>query len=463
MVPSNNNLGYVRNFEGGDGHTLYQNLVYMVGGSGKASWLIDAETDSGMLFVKHHSTTTVNTQKLSTFNYSSHPTLETSAQIELYAPTTTDPCYIHYLTKSNNGDHYFLTHQGDAGVGGGDHATILRYDNSTNSVVIEYDNFENTYNHTYPMTIPSIDAVSNVPWFIEIDTANNTITNTKVTSYTPPALNTADDDITTGYFLEGEGPHVMIEQRILSTSQSIDSQKYFFIFTQSNGYSGLATYDHFYMITKIDAADPLKLTALSDTSTYGVWEDILTTSVKNTDPNDIVPWCVAPLNTEHTLMMVYTKFSTHLVKFDTSAETLSEVWMDDDTVFNEVMWLPTGKVLTTQYENKFSVNGAAVDFHAPKPIQVWSEDLIYNVNITASSDYVEYAGSDVSNALTISAYDGSNSRVATDLTLKIIGPAVFDNNTATKTVTTSNSADVTETITIQDDGHIEVQVVEIQS
>ena len=161
--------------------------------------------------------------------------------------------------------------------------------------------------------------------------------------------------------------------------------------------------------------------------------------------------------------MVYTKHSTHLVKFDTSNETFSEIWMDDDTYFNEVMWLPSGKILTGQYENKFSSLSNPVDYHAPKAIQVWSEDLIYNVDITTSSNYVTYSGSDVSNTLSISAYDGNDARVATDLTLKIVGPAVFDNSTKTKTVTTSTSAAVTETITINDDGHVEVKVIEIQS
>ena len=125
-------------------------------------------------------------------------------------------------------------------------------------------------------------------------------------------------------------------------------------------------------------------------------------------------------------------------------------------------WLPSGKVITSQYENKFAV-GNLVDFHAPRPIQVWAEDLIYNVDITASSNYVEYAGSDVYSTLTISAYNGSNARVATALTLNVIAPATFDNGQVMQTVTTSSSAGVTETITIVDSGNVEVEVLEIQS
>lgn len=487
MFPNLNYTGSGATYEGSDGWTRYQDRTWTYDQYSSHLW--DADTDSGCLYTELHSSTTVCIQKLAVRNYASDAQLHTNTKTQIYSPSTTNPVFIHHLTKSNNGDHFFYAQQGASAVGAGKDGDLLRYDNSSNSVTVEFNDFQDNYSHTHPLVVPSnvvyhqktgdtsttkkicylwrqmdttFDAASNKPWFIEMDVANNTISRTQTTG-TLSTLNSTYDDMWNSSFSEGEGPYVLTESRILSASQDINSQKYLFVFLQSNGYSHGTTYDHCFMILKISASDPLALSPLSSTTTYGQWDDILTASSKNTAVNDIMPWCVAPLNVEHTLMMVYTKYSTHLVKFDTSNETFSEIWMDDDTYFNEVMWLPSGKILTGQYENKFSSLSATVDYHAPKAIQVWSEDLIYNVDITTSSNYVTYSGSDVSNTLSISAYDGGNSRVATDLTLKIVGPAVFDNSTKTKTVTTSTSAAVTETITINDDGHVEVKVIEIQS
>jgi len=488
MYPNLNYSGRHACYAGGDGWTRYQDRTY--DGSTASSFLWDADTDSGMLFTMNASSASINIQQLAVRNYSSNSLLHTTTTTSLYAPSTTDPVFIHHLTKSNNGDHFFLGHMGGLGVGSGDNVDLLRYDNSSNGITVEYNDFAEPGAGTgMPMSIPSnvvyhqktadastskkicyyfeIDSASfgaagNLPWFIEIDVVNNTITNTQCTG-SFPTLDGADDDLWTGSFTEGEGPYVLLENRILSASQDIDSQKYLFNFIQSNGISHATPYDHCYMMTKISAANPTVLSAIASSTTFGVWEDLLTASSKNTATNDIVPWCVAPLNVEHTLMMVYTKYSTHLIKFDTSAETLTEIWMDDDTYFNEVMWLPSGKILTGNYENKFGNDAIYVIHDAPRPIQVWAEDLIYNVDITTSSNYVTYAGSDVTNTLSISAYDGNDARVATDLTLQIVGPALFDNSTKTKSVTTSTSAGVSETITINDDGHVEVKVIEIQS
>ena len=484
-----NYTGSGSTYEGSDGWTRYQDKLWTFDQYGSHLW--DADTNSGMLYTQLHSHTTVCVQKLGVRTYTADANLATNTKTEIYAPSTGDPVFIHHLTKSNNGDHFFLAHKGLNSVGSGRDVDLLRYDNSSNSITVEYDNMHQQTDAKYPMCIPSnvvyhqktgdtstskkicyyykissaqFNNLNNRPYFIEMDVVNNTITRTACTGSYPTFADSTEDDLWIGSFSEGEGPYVLAESRILSASQDINSQKYLFTFLQSNGVSHATAYDHCYMISKISASDPTVISGMTSNTTRGVWEDLLTASTKNTLTNDIVPWCVAPLNVEHTLMMVYCKHSTHLIKFDTSAETLTEIWMDDDTYFNEVMWLPTGKILTTQYENKFSSLGATiVDFHAPKPIQVWSEDLIYNVDITTSSNYVSYSGSDVSNTLSISAYDGGNSRVATNLTLQIVGPALFDNSTKTKTVTTSASAAVTETITINDDGHVEVKVIEIQS
>jgi len=487
VYPYLNSTGARRYYDAAPGNMMYQNLTYGTQGAGYGQNLIDPETSSGMLFTSTDNTT-VQTGKIKVINYTDDSLLHWTVSTELYGPDNGTPVLIHHLTKSSNGDHFFLASRGQGGVGSGKNVDILRYDNSTNSITIEYASFTNAFDYRQPLSIPSnvvyhqktgdtstskkisyylrigstvIDTSANQFNLIEMDIINNTISKQMCTT-TFPTFSTNDDDILTTAYPGSTGPAVMYENRIISDSQDINSQKYVFVFTQ--GTSAVSTlHDRHYMIFKVDASDPTILTRVnSNPGGYGTWDQILTDSSKNTDSSDRMPWCVAPLNVEHSLMMVYCKHSTHLVKFDTFTETLSEVWMDEDTYFTEVTWLPSGKVITSQYENKFAV-GNLVDYHAPRPIQVWAEDLIYNVDIAASSNYVEYAGSDVSNTLTISAYDGSNARVATDLTLKVIGPATFDNGQVMKTVTTSSSAGVTETITIVDSGHVEVEVLEIQS
>lgn len=489
MSPYANYLGHYRFYKGVDGWTRYQEMTYGTQGGGYGNWIIDPDTDSGMLYMRPHNSSTTHIMKLAVINYTTESQLHTVTGTNIYEPSTTDPVYIHHLTKLNNGDHIFLASQGASGVGGSMNVDLIRYDNSSDSITYESENFDNAYNATRPMAIPSnvvfhqetadtstskkicyyypiatttLDSVANAPWLITMDVVNNTVS-IETTSYTPPTMVAADDDISQGH-TRSYGPDYMFDQRIVSASQDIDSQKYLFVFLTGTGATGAETaHDQQWFFLKINAADATTITGVS--TAHGTWNTLLTDSTKNDDASnrETIPWCVAPLNVEHTLMMVYCKHSTHLVKFDTSTETFTEIWMDDDTYFEEVMWLPSGKVLTSQYENKFGNGVLAVDWHAPKPIQVWSEDLIYNVDITTSNNYVAYAGSDVTNTLSVSAFDGSNNYIATDLTLQIIGPATFDNSAKTKTVTTSSSAAVTETITISDSGHVEVEVIEIQS
>lgn len=486
------NNGTVTFWDASGDYKCFQEGQFVLTGADVGNFIFDADTDYGMLFMKVYNSASLCGMMLEMKTYAQDPSLHSPAasDVELLGlPSTTTPQYIHHLTKSSNGDHYFLTHNGTT-VGNNQTADIVRFDNSTGGITVEYNNFAQSTEYRYPMTVPSnvvyhqktgdtstskkicyYQTFKNAGFdqtlgnhelsFIEIDVANNTITRS-LCSFSTPDIANADEDLNI-YNNSATGPDWISEARIMSASQDINSQKYLFQFIQTNGNPDDDNQDRPYMITKISASNPANHSALTSTSTYGTWDTFLTQSAKVVNNRDKAPWCVAPLNVEHTLMMVYCKYSTHVIKFDTSAETLTEVWMDDSTYFSEVMWLPSGKVITSQYNNSFAQGSSAVDHHAPKPIQVWAQDLIYNVDITTSADYVDYSGSDVSNTLTINAYDASNSRVATDLTLKIIGPAVFDNSTDTKTVTTSASADTTETITINDSGQVEVQVVEIQS
>lgn len=489
MWPYADQGGQRRHYEANDGKTLYQDGTYASTGAEYGYNIIDPDTNSGMLYRQIHNDANKTIQQLVVINYSSNSNLRTLTKTEIYAPTTTAATYIHHLTKCNNGDHFFLAHESSASVGGNNTSQdIIRYDNSSNSIVTEYSNWANAADPNYPFQVPSnvvyhqesgesttskkicyhwvvrttsFDSTTNQFYLIEMDIAAATITRT-LCSWTAPPIPNTEDDISTTVNNSNMGPRYLFENRIISASQDINSQKYLFTFVMNNGFYS-ANHDGSYMFLEILPSNAASLAPLTSSTTYGKWSDILTASSKLVNPQDIIPWCVAPLNVEHSLMMVFTKHSTHVVKFDTSAETFSEVWMDDYGVFTQVMWMPSGKVLTGEVNPDFQSTNGITDHHAPQPIQVWSEDLIYNIDILTSADYVTYSGSDVSNTLSISAYDGNDARVATDLTLKIIGSAIFDNSTTTKTVTTSTSAHVTETITIQDSGHIEIQVVEVQT
>jgi len=493
MWPYAHNNGARAHYDGSNGKMCYMVGTYRTQASEYGYNIIDPDTSSGMLYRQIHGSTTLHCQQLVVINYTTEASLRSITKTELYGPAGTNNSYIHHLTKCNNGDHFFLAHEGNATNGGNNlNVDIIRYDNSTNSVTEEYTGIGNAQQYYYPLSVPSnvvyhqesgesttskkicyyfqvgtatLDyAAYNTVHLIEMDIDAATITRTSA-SHTVPSIANTDDDLTDSrqsVAVSKLGPEYIIDLRIISASQAIDSQKYLFVTVVNNGtYS--ASHDRPYMIMKIDASNAATLTAVTGSGTYGKWNDILTTSSNLVNDYDATPWCIAPLNTEHTIMMVFTKHSTHVVKFDTSTETMTEVWNDDYTVFNQVMWMPSGKVLTAEVEKDFAVGSATTDYHAPHPLQVWSEDLIYNVSVTSDSDYVTYAGSDITNTLNISAQDATDSNVETDLTLKIVGPAVFDNSTKTKTVTTSKSASVTETLTINDNGHIEVQVVEIQS
>ena len=476
-------------YDGSDGKMCYMNGTYRAQGAEYGFNIIDPDTSSGMLYRHLHSSSTQHNQQLVVLNYTTDASLRTITKTELYGiNTASTTSYIHHLTKCNNGDHFFLAHEGTANAGSNNNVDLIRYDNSSNTITEEYTSIGNSQQVRYPFSVPSNvvyhqesgesttskkicyyyqfgTATFDWPLYnrvhlIEMDIDAATITRTTAT-HSVPSVNNADDDLAqvNSSFL---GPEYLCETRIVSASQAINSQKYLFLFIQNNGAYN-TSHDRPYMFLKISASDAATLTAVTGSGTYGKWNDILTTSSKLVNDYDATPWCIAPLNTEHTIMMVFTKHSTHVVKFDTSAETMSEVWHDDYTVFNQVMWMPSGKVLTVEIEKDFAQGSNVVDWHAPHPIQIWAEDLVYNVSVTTDSDYVTYAGSDITNTLSISAQDATDSNVETDLTLQVIGPAVFDNSAKTKTVTTSKSESVTETLTINDDGHIEVKVVEIQS
>jgi hypothetical protein len=203
---------------------------------------------------------------------------------------------------------------------------------------------------------------------------------------------------------------------------------------------------------------------------FTYWDTLLSDSTRNANGADKVPWCVAPLNPEHTLMMVFCQYTTHIIKFshtgsgNNSNPSLEEVWFDENTIFTQAMWLPTGKVITAEWDERFrhgTGNGTIDDQRLA--LQVWTEDQIYKLDILPDTQYMAYSGSNLSANVGFNAYNANNDLVSTSLKVEITGPAQFDNGTTLKTLTTSASANTVETITVTDDGQIEFRVLEVQS
>ena len=99
-------------------YKCFQQGQYLLTGGDTGNLIYDVDTDYGMLFMKLYNSTTLTGMMLEMKTYTADPSLHVdvaSDVVLLDLPSTTTPQYIHHLTKSNNGDHYFLTHNGAAG------------------------------------------------------------------------------------------------------------------------------------------------------------------------------------------------------------------------------------------------------------------------------------------------------------------------------------------------------------
>lgn len=224
---------------------------------------------------------------------------------------------------------------------------------------------------------------------------------------------------------------------------------------RANNYLGVAVY-------KVDSANTRNL----DIVEYTSWEHVLTLSPNKTPYSGTsslvpqIPWCIAPLNPEHTKMMVFCNRSTHVVEFDLATERLQETWFDDKMIITGAMWLDGGKVITDGFEASKIGTTAGPSGYTEQ--HVWSDDLVYKVDLIPEAETVSYTGSPVNTFINVSTYNASNTRVSVDLVLTSTGNAVFANtNQSTITLTTSNSAHTNVAVIVSGPGPVSFSATEV--
>lgn len=438
--------------------------------------------DYGSVELGYYSDAARNKMFIAHRSYATEPQLRTPTVTILLDPSAAAATNsnVHYLTKMDNGDYIFFC---DSNFDGFD---IVRLKNSNNTIVYEFTNFNNSNIKVIPSTIvrhndsgqttntnQKIFYVSDcddtsywdrqVIHKFTIDTAAGTITQSTVN------LTAATTHISDTYDQFGGAPTTYFfaywDQRIIQETQSLTSQKWLFRFTGHTGIEDIhteasTTTNAAWVVSEINSANSNTLVNTHS----GTWQSLLTASTRDRALGDQVPWCIAPLNPEHTLMLVFCTYSIHLIKLDTSNGTLSEVWMDDNYIVTDVAWLPEGKVLVAHWDERKRYGAATGlindSFFA---LSVFTEDQIYNLDITPSIGYAEYTGTDIPATVTLNAYDAADARVGTQIRLEIAGPATWDNSTKYKDITLDSTADTVENITITGDGQIEFRVLEIQS
>lgn len=445
--------------------------------------------DYGAVGVAMTGGTTYNCMTVRINPYSRNTDLINATHDQIYAPTL-DATRQHFvkLTTLDNGDFVYYSQNSNT------QNRVGHIENSTNANVQDY--YYSTPS-AQQMLIPSNVVrhndtgetntglkISYIPLqnstasyqactyaVIEMDTAANTVNVTPTTNSTQKSTANIASKIDPYPSSDINYFGNYFDCRIISQSQDLQSQKYVMAFTASASEDDLgssAAYnlhnERVVSVRKINAADKSNLQLVFQMS----WEDILTQSTRNdglTNPAaGLVPWCVAPLNPEHSLMMVFCYNTTHIIKWNFTTEEFEEMWFDENTIFNAAQWFPTGKVLTSEWNEKYrGVGNPGTIVDGFQSLQIWSEDMIYKLDILPDTSYTTYSGSDVTSNITFNAYDANGARVATSIKVEITGPAVFDNSTQEKTFTLDGTADTVQTITINGDGQIEFRVVEIQS
>ena len=478
-----NRYGSWAAYDGSNGKPLGNQRSYYIAPTYTVPNIICDLADRGAVCIQYYATTSAYSQTLSIYNYTTDPDLSSGAATVIGQPSSNSRVIWQYMGKSDNGDMFFIYHNGGA-------STLMRYENSTGSLNTEFSSYlsnpsavvsvpsqvmrhnnvgENNPNKKVFYVTPCSDPSYweyNTPIKFQIDTALNTITKTQCTRANNPPNITGDS--------YGQHDSTALanywETRLISVdSSNIEAQKWAFAF---QGHTGI---DDVHVSGSFDSATAERMWTLgsfrTNNDTYyepkdsGQWEDILTNSSRNRSFADMVPWCIAPLNPEHTLMMVFCTFSTHLLKFNPSASAgsyLQEVWYDENMIINDVSWLPTGKVLTSEIDLRFEETGGVVDA-GRQLIQVWAEDMIYKIDITPDTGYVSFEGTNLNANVDFSAYNANNQLVTTDVKVEIFGPAEFDNGSTIKDVSLKSSGANTQTVTITGDGQIEFKVLEVQS
>jgi len=436
-------------------------------------------TDDGLVGSGPYNNTGEYCDALYRHNFSGDSNLEAISATQLYIGSTTVRNTMNKLTQMDNGD--IIVYQQNES-----YQRVLRYVNSTGAVTVERQDIA-----SYPITsIPSnvvrhggstkkisihviCDANSPNAW--DLLTTTMDVATGDLTVNRHSTLN--DGGPSTSLTMSEPSPAYVgnyFETRIISPyGLGHDTEKSMMIWQGSTSLDDQETQTCFDNAAEnFISIGVLNSTGTSYRARYSsTWTSVLTDSTRNN--NDIanrIPWCVAPLNPEHTLMMVFCQYTTHIVKLSVSGSgngstyTLEEVWFDENTIFTQAMWMPTGKVITAEWDERFrhSTSPGIIDDQR-LALQVWTEDQIYKLDILPDTQYVAYAGSNLSANVGFNAYDANNELVSTSLKVEITGPAQFDNASTIKTFTTSASANTVETITITDDGQIEFRVLEVQS
>ena len=99
-------------------------------------------------------------------------------------------------------------------------------------------------------------------------------------------------------------------------------------------------------------------------------------------------------------------------------------------------------------------------------VQEYNSDSIYVfslnnsmnvvVNFTGSPSSLNYTGTNLTQNVTVNAYDLTGTRYAKSVNLQVVGNATFSNGTSTITVSTSASADTLTALTITGPGNVQV-------
>lgn len=462
-----------------------QNERYYLTGRTAIPGIIYGMTDHGLVGGGPYNNTVETTEGLYRLNFSDDSNLESTGATQLQLGTTGVRCFLQKLCQLDNGDIIFKEQV---------NATfkIFRYVNSTGAITQElnYANpgyaissmTSNVVRHdaggtrenrkvSYFLAQSATNSVSNRVYQVAMDTSSGAVTIT--------AINPLNDGAssTTMTWSDHDSEHVgnYLDSRIISPhGQGIASEKFFMWFhgsmcvddQASSAAFNSTTTEGAIFIAVIQGTDGTSLRYKYNTT----WDNLLSDSTRNNNAADKIPWCVAPLNPEHTLMMVFCQYSTHVIKFSvtgsgsSASPSLEEVWFDENTIFTGAMWLPTGKVITSEWDERFrhGASPGAIDDQR-LALQVWSEDMIYKMDILPDVQYVAYAGSDITANVGFSAYNANNELANTSIKVEITGPATFDNSSTIKTFNTSSTGNTVQTITISDDGQIEFRVLEVQS
>ena len=467
-------------YDAGDNKPIGQEQRYSTAAVSRVSATYGM-TDHGLVGSGPYNFTSGWLEALYRHDFASDSNLEFAGATQLYTGTTNQRQTMTKLCQLDNGDIIFSLQFTTT-------VRVLRYVNSTGAVTVESTRAK-SYNIT---TLPSnvvrhgTSGTQKISLRCREDTNNPTTMNFECIqmdvatgSVTVTDFNPTNSGATgaTQTISEPDGNYVgnYWETRIISPNgQSPTSEKFVMFW-----HGSMSLDDQSSQAAWNDSSSErwIYLGVITDSNGQAItwrenytWDSLLTTSTRNTNGADKVPWCVAPLNPEHTLMMVFCQYSTHIIKFSHTGSgasanpILEEVWFDENTIFTQAMWLPTGKVLTLEWDERFrhGTGDGLIDDHNVA-LQVWSEDQIYKLDVLPDTQYVAYAGSNLSANVGFNAYDANNELISTSLKVEITGPAQFDNGTALKTFSTSASANTVQTITITDDGQIEFRVLEVQS